>query len=126
MWAFQYLGFNWHRSHGEIHAMGPGIMLGYWRMMKQSTALAIYYNESGNLSKTSDLGEFNAYGLHLLGRMDQLVKHPNGEKVPVTQLEQQLTQGLRHLRAIEHLQIVIDEQVQGLLLLVLADDQHSN
>ena len=102
----------------EIIASSPGIMLGYWGLIDE-TKRAIQVDAHGQrILYTGDSGEMTAQGLRLRGRMDQDLKHPNGEKVPVDVLESRLCEVVGEIATLEHLQIAIDERSQGLVALI--------
>ena len=57
-------------------------MLGYWGDEPASKSV-LYEDEQGQrILCCGDKGEMTSDGLRLRGRMDEALKHPNGEKVP--------------------------------------------
>lgn len=85
-------------ADGRLLADGPGVMLGYW----DGRVLDPARRADGSFD-TGDCGEWCDGGLRLAGRRDHVLKHPNGEKVPVRSLEAALEArpGIRH--AVVHL-----------------------
>lgn len=106
----------------EIMVSGPGVMLGYWQR-PELNARVLTEDQGRRVLATGDCGYWGDDSLQVSGRRDQQLKHPNGEKVPVTHLAQELQEH----PGIDFATIVIDEHYQGLMAVVvtrtLAEEQ---
>jgi long-subunit acyl-CoA synthetase (AMP-forming) len=70
------------RGSGRLLVRGPNVMLGYFRRAAP--------NVQDGVLDTGDLGAWTEHGLRLFGRADQVLKLPNGEKLPAAELEARL------------------------------------
>lgn len=76
-------------ADGRILVRGPNVMLGYWRDAP-ATARCLRHEDGQRLIDTGDLGAWTPDGLRLIGRADQQLKLPNGEKVAAAVIEAEL------------------------------------
>jgi long-subunit acyl-CoA synthetase (AMP-forming) len=82
------------QSDDHILVSGPNVMLGYYNGAGQPLS-----GVENGIIDSGDLGSWCPEGLLLIGRADDVVKLPNGEKFAVAQIEAQLQEqpGINHV-----------------------------